>query len=783
MGESYKIEKVAVLGTGVMGAQIAAHLTNAKIPVLGFDISQEVAEKGIEASTKIKPSAYYNPKTVEMITPLNYDDHIEQISECDWIIEVIAERLDWKQDLYSKIKPHIKKNTIITSNTSGISVAELISKMDDDMAERFFITHFFNPPRYMKLVEIILSEKTNTTLIPHMTAFLEGILGKGVVYAKDTPNFIANRIGVYGMMVTLDEARKKNISIEDVDSLTGTLIGRPKSATFRTSDIVGLDTMCFVANTAYGKCIDDPEKEIFKIPDYLQKMVDNGWLGQKSKQGFYKKIDKGVIHSIDLDTLEYTPQNKKRYAGIRLAKENIRLDSRIKALINSDDTAGQFVWNVTSKALLYSAGRLGEIADDIVNIDRAMRWGFAWELGPFEIWDAIGVEESISKMKADNKPIPGWVVKMLDKGNSTFYKKLDGFSCYWDIHKEDYLPIPISPKEIRFDNFKLNGSVIEDHWSASIIDLDDDVAGVEFHSVLQSNLNPIDGSMLQTLYKAQDWVKENGYKGLVLSSDSGNFCAGANLHMILKSAYRKDWDELDLTIKTMQNILQSLRYAPFPVVAAPSGLVLGGGFEAIAACDRIVAAGESYIGLVEVGVGLIPGAGGNLRMISNLNRKIKTSMPGSFPIIQKAFETIGFAKVATSAKEAQAIGYLQKDDRIVINRNYILSEAKKEVLEMSKDYKIPEVESFKLPGKSGRLVLEGTLKGFVKSGKISEHDALIGRKLGYVLTGGSKGGLFTAVDEQYLLDIEREVFISLCGEQKTIDRIEYMLKRGKPLRN
>jgi len=783
MGESLKIEKVAVLGTGVMGAQIAAHLTNANIPVLGFDISQEVAVKGVEASIKLNPSAYYNPKTASMITAVNYDDHIKQISECDWIIEVIAERLDWKQNLYSKIQPHVKKNAIITSNTSGISAAELISEMDDDMAKRFFITHFFNPPRYMKLVEIISSEKTDLSIIPPMAEFLETTLGKGVVYAKDTPNFIANRIGVYGMMVTLDVARKKKISIEDVDALTGTLIGRPKSATFRTSDIVGLDTMCFVANTAYEKCTDDPEKDIFKIPEYLQKMVDNKWLGQKSKQGFYKKIDKGVIHSIDLDTLEYSPQSKKRYAGVRLAKEHTTVGGRVKALVNSDDTAGQFIWEVTSKALLYSADSLDEIADDLVNIDRAMRWGFGWEMGPFEIWDAIGVCESVSRMQAENKTIPGWVSTLISTGNTTFYKRLDGFNCYWDKNKEDYRPIPSSSKELSFANFKYNGSLIQDHWSASIVDLGDGVAGVELHSVLKADLNPIDGSILQTIYNAQEWVKLNGYKGLVISSDGANFCAGANLNLILNSAYRKDWDELNLTIKTMQDILQSLRFAPFPVIAAPFGMVLGGGFEVIGACDRIVAAGESYIGLVEVGVGLIPGAGGNLRMISNLRGKNKSSLPGAFPIIKKAFETIGFAKVATSAKEAQVIGYLQKDDQIVVNRHHILSEAKNAVIAMTDNYTVPEMESFKLPGKSGRLVLEGTLKGLVKAGKISEHDALIGRKLGIVLTGGEKGGPFSAVDEQYLLDIEREAFISLCGEQKSIERIEYMLKRGKPLRN
>ena len=386
-------------------------------------------------------------------------------------------------------------------------------------------------------------------------------------------------------------------------------------------------------------------------------------------------------------------------------------------------------------------------------------------------------------MKKENKKIPKWITEMLSSDHTSFYSRSEGFNCYWDVNKKDYLPVPSSKKELRFSNFKFNGNLIANHWSASLVDLGDSVAGIDFHSVLQAQLNPIDGSILQTIYLAQKCVKDNGYKGLVISGDGANFCAGANLNMILNIANRKDWDELEKTVLTMQSILQGLRFAPFPVVAAPFGLVLGGGFEVIGACDKIVAAGESYIGLVEVGVGLIPGAGGNLRMISNLSRKIKSAMPGAFPVIKKAFETIGFAKVATSAKEAQAIGYMQKDDRIVVNRDHVLAEAKKEVLKMSDGYTAPEMETFKLPGKSGRLVLEGTLKGFVKSGKISEHDALIGKKLGHVLTGGDKGGPFTAIDEQYLLDIEREVFISLAGEQKSIDRIEYMLKKGKPLRN
>ncbi len=783
MGNSLQINRVAVLGTGVMGAQIAAHFSNVKIPVYAFDISQEIAEKGVSSSTKIKPSAYYNPKSVELITPCNYDDHLEKINECDWVIEVIAERLDWKQDLYQKIAPHLKDNAIITSNTSGIALSELSQGLPDDFANRFFITHFFNPPRYMKLVEIISSEKTNTELIPPVANFLEEVLGKGVVYAKDTPNFIANRIGVFGMMVTLQEAYKRKLSVEDVDALTGTLIGRPKSATFRTADVVGLDTLSFVAGTAYEKCLEDSNRDIFKIPDYLQTMLDNKWLGQKTKQGFYKKIDKGVIHSLDLQTLEYTPMNKKRYKGIRFARENTYPKDRLKALLNTNDVAGEFTWEVISQSLLYSAERVGEIADDIVNIDRAMRWGFAWEMGPFEVWDSLGVSETVDRMKASSRKIPNWITEMLTAGVDSFYTYKDGALHFYDIASKGYVKVSQNAKTYNMNIAKHSHSTIKKLWSASVVDLGDNVAGIDLHSVLKAELNPIDGSIMETIKYGLDYVKENNFKGLVISGDGANFCAGANLNLVLGAAERKDFDAIEKISGGFQDLMQEVRFAPFPVVAAPFGLVLGGGFEIAGACDKIVAAAESYIGLVEVGVGLIPGAGGNLRMLSNLSKKIKTAMPGAFPVVQKAFETIGFAKVATSAKQAQAYSYLTKEDVIVVNRDHLLFEAKNAVLEMAETYETPELETFKLPGVSGRLVLEGSIKGFEKAKKISEHDAFIGKKLAYVLTGGDKGGPFSPVDEQYLLDIEREVFVSLCGEPKSQARIAYMLKKGKPLRN
>jgi 3-hydroxyacyl-CoA dehydrogenase len=784
MNNQIQINKVAVLGCGVMGSQIAAHLSNANIPVYAFDINQDVAEKGIAFSRKLKPSPYYNPKTINLITPLNYDDHIEKISECDWVIEVIAERLDWKNVLYQKIFPHLKKNAIVTSNTSGISLAELTQEMDKDLSDRFFITHFFNPPRYMKLVEIIQSKNTNPEMVSFIVNFMEEVLGKGVVYAKDTPNFVANRIGVFGMMTTLNAAQKYKLSVENVDALTGTLIGRPKSATFRTADVVGLDTLAFVADNAFHKCVNDEQHDVFKVPDYLKKMIENKWLGQKSGQGFYKKIGRGNIHSLNLNTLEYQPQHKERYPGVRIARENSQLNEKIHALAYATDTAGKFTWDVLSSSLIYSANRLYEITDDIVNIDRGMRWGFGWDRGPFELWDILGLEKSIQKMKDERKHIPAWILKMADNGITKFYDFIDGNECFYSPFDEKYLPIKMHPKAMTFNIQKKTTGLIKKNWSASVIDLDDGVAGVEFHSVLNSGLNPIDGSIMETLEWATNWVKDNGYNGLVISSDSTHFSAGANLNLILNLAIRKDWDGIDRLSKSMQDVLQGLRFAPFPVIAAPFGMVLGGGYETIGACDKIVSSAELYCGLVEVGVGLIPGGGGNLRMIMNFADKFANAQAGPFPISMKSFEAIGFAKVSSSAKEAQAIGYLTKKDKIVINRDFILSESKSEILKMAVNYKAPIYrEDLILPGLDGRLVMESSINDFRKAGKISAHDGHIATKLSKVLTGGDKGGLFSPVDEQYLLDIEREAFVSLSGEPKSIARIQHMLKKGKPLRN
>ncbi|MCF7823579.1 MAG: 3-hydroxyacyl-CoA dehydrogenase/enoyl-CoA hydratase family protein [Candidatus Marinimicrobia bacterium] len=780
----YEIKKVAVLGAGVMGAQIATHLSNAGIPSLLFDMNQELAVAGLEGMKTLKPSPVYNPKTLELITPCNYDDHLDQISEVDWIIEVIAERLDWKQGLFEKIIPKMNDKAILTSNTSGLALSEMAATMPEEIKKRFFITHFFNPPRYMKLVELIGGPETDETAMKNMASFLEDDLGKGVVWAKDTTNFVANRIGVYGMMLTLKLAREKHLSIADVDALTGTLIGHMKSATFRTADVVGLDTLVHVAENAYEKGEQDEERDIFKIPAYLQSMLDNGWLGQKTQQGFYKKVDQKTILALNLDTLEYEASVKKKYDAIRVSKNETYLPGKLRSLVKIDDVAGKFLWELNAGILIYSANRLPEISDDLVNIDNAMKWGFGWDLGPFEVWDALGVIPTVARMQADGRKIPVWVKTMLEKGFTSFYGFNGKVKTYYDPASESMVPVPVHPLAVDFDIIKKTGGLIKKDWSASLIDLGDGVAGVCLHSVLQPTFNPIDGSIISMFDQAVDWVTENGYKGLVIASEAPHFSAGANLALMLRAIDEKDWDSLDAMSKAMQDTLQKLRFAPFPVVAAPHSLALGGGYETIGAADRIVAAAELYTGLVEVGVGLIPGAGGNLRMIMKTQDRMAKGRTGAFQVAQKAFEAIGFAKVSMSAKHAVSIGYLTKDDIIIVNGDHRVARAKAEVLSMSEGYVAPEMRrDIYLPGKGGRLAVKSSVKGFLKSGKISEHDALIAERLAFVLTGGDKGGIMHPLDEQYLLDIEREAFVSLGGEPKTRDRIEYMLKRGKPLRN
>ncbi|MDZ7292981.1 MAG: 3-hydroxyacyl-CoA dehydrogenase NAD-binding domain-containing protein [candidate division KSB1 bacterium] len=778
-----KIEKVAVLGTGVMGSQLCAHLANVGIASLAFDISQELAEKGIQSALALKPSPFYDSSRANLITPCNYDQHLERLAEVDWVIEAVAERLDIKRSLFARIAPVLKSEAILSSNTSGLSIKEMMAEMPMDLRQRFLVTHFFNPPRYMRLIELIKGEETRSEVVDFIAAFCENVLGKGVVYAKDTPNFIANRIGVFGMMLTLRLAREMNLTVEEVDQLTGEIIGRPKSATFRTADVVGLDTLVHVAKTSYDKGADDEARDIFAIPDYLQKMLENKWLGQKTQKGFYQKVGKDIL-SLNLTTLEYGPQKPVRFDGYRVAKGYTAVGDKIKALVESDDRAGKFLWEQISQTLIYAANRIPEIADDIVNVDNAMKWGFGWQLGPFEVWDAIGVEKSARRMEKEGKPVPAWVRAMLDSGRTKFYETTREGRTYFDLAAKKAQPMPEKAKTISLDLRKMQGREIRRNWSASLIDLGDGVACVEFHSPLQPALNPIDAAMIDMLFTAQEVVVKEGFRGLVIGHQGQNFSAGANLALILELIKAKNWKGIEAISKAFQDVTQNLKHGPFPVVAAPFNLTLGGGYEVCAGADKIVASAELYCGSVEVGVGLIPGAGADLRLLLNAMKAMEKKRPGPFPPVQQAFETIAFAKVSTSAHEAIKLGYLTKDDRIVVNPEHLLHEAKQAVLELAKDYQPPAYrDDIYLPGLGGRLAIENTMDGILKSGKISAHDLLIGKKLAYVLTGGEKASLTKPVDEQYILDLEREAFVSLCGEKLTQDRIAHMLKTGKALRN
>lgn len=778
-----QIKKVAVLGTGVMGSQIAAHLSNAGIPSLAFDISQEVAEKGIEAATKIKPAAFYNPKSVKLIKPCNYDDHLELLKEADWVLEGIVERLDIKQKLFERIIPHLKENVIISSNTSGLSLKEMSQVLPDNFKKRFLITHFFNPPRYMHLLEIVSGDQTLSEVTETIVQFCENVLGKGIVYAKDTPNFIANRIGVYGMMMTLEVARKMNMNVEEVDAVTGTAMGRPKSATFRTADLVGLDTLAHVSMTAYEKCTDDEARDIFKIPDFLKKMIENKWLGQKAGQGFFKKEGKDIL-SINLENFEYAPRTKVRFDGLRMSKRHHNTADKIKAFSFNPDKAGKFVWEILANTLIYAANRIPEIADDIVNVDNAMRWGFGWELGPFEIWDALGLDLSLRRMKDEGKKIPAWVDEMHQKGLDSFYHSENGKAYFHDVKSKKQNEVTADPKKINLKLERQKQEVLSENWSASLIDIGDGVVCAHLHSIAQPAFNPLDPAMFDILSEALEMIPQNGYKGLVIASQAQHFSVGANLALIFDTCKKKDWSHLEHMSKTFQDVGQQLKFAPFPVVSAPFNMTLGGGFEVSSPADRIVASAELYIGAVEVGVGIIPGGGGNLRVLQNFMEMMEKMRPGPFPPVQRAFETIAYAKVSRSAAEGVKLGYLKPRDKIVINPDHLIYEAKNMVLELAKDYAPPEPKKeIYLPGEGGRLAIEVTMDGIFKQGLISEHDLLIGKKLAWVLTGGDKASPTCPVDEQYLLDIEREAFLELAKTKKSQERMEYMLKTNKPLRN
>ncbi|QPA30579.1 3-hydroxyacyl-CoA dehydrogenase/enoyl-CoA hydratase family protein [Thermaerobacillus caldiproteolyticus] len=791
-----RIRRAAVLGSGIMGSGIAAHLANVGIPTLLLDIvphelTKEEEAKGLtlehkevrnrfvnqalQKLLKQKPAPLTSKENLSLIEIGNFEDDFQRLAEADWIIEVVVENLEVKKSVFAKVDEVRKQGSIVSSNTSGISVEAMAEGRSEDFKKHFLGTHFFNPPRYLKLLEIIPTKDTDQNVLAFMKTFGEDVLGKGVVIAKDTPNFIANRIGTYGLLVTVREMMKGGYSVGEVDSITGPLIGRPKSATFRTLDVVGLDTFIHVANNVFEK-VEGEEKEVFRVPDFMKTMLEKGWLGSKSGQGFFLKQGKEILE-LNYETLEYGPRKRLKTPATEMSKQAKGLANKLKALVYADDRAGTLLWNILSPVLVYSAELLGEIADDIVAIDRAMKWGFGWELGPFETWDAIGVEQSVRKMQAEGRDVPSWVTDMLADGITSFYKSEQGQVSYYDCG--EYKAIEENPKVIHIQRLKEQKGVIKKNSGASLIDLGDDVALLEFHSPN----NAIGLDIVQMINYALEEVERN-YKGLVIGNQGKNFCVGANLAMILMEAQDDNYFELEFVVRQFQQAMMNIKYSPKPVVAAPFAMTLGGGAEICLPAARIQAANETYMGLVEVGVGLIPGGGGS----KELYIKHLSSMPNGVEfdlqkVANKVFETIAMAKVSTSAAEARELNFLNKQDGITMNGDHLLYEAKQAVISLyDNGYQPPIRKKVPVVGETGYATLLLAAQSMYHSGYISDHDLTVAKKLAYVIAGG-KVPYGTEVDEQYLLDLEREAFLSLVGEPKSQARMQHMLVKGKPLRN
>lgn len=781
-----------------MGSAIACHFANIGVEVLLLDIvPRELTEaeqkKGLTLQDKAvrnrivnehlanalksKPSPIYHQKFADRIKTGNTEDDMPKVAEADWIIEVVVERLDIKQKVFEQIEKYRRPGTLITSNTSGIPIHFMSEGRSEDFQQHFCGTHFFNPPRYLKLFEIIPGPKTSPEVLKFLNAYGEKFLGKTSVVAKDTPAFIGNRIGIYGIMSLFHQVKEMGLTIEEVDKLTGPVIGRPKSATFRTVDVVGLDTLVHVANGIYENCPNDEVHELFKVPDFINKMMENKWLGSKTGQGFYKKVDKDIL-SLDLDTLEYRPQKKASFATLELTKTIDKPINRFKVLVKGTDKAGEFYRKNFAGMFAYVSNRIPEITDDLYKIDDAMKAGFGWENGPFEIWDAIGVEKGIELMREQGLEPAPWVNDMLASGSAGFYSVKEGVTHYYDIASKSQKKVPGQDAFIILNNIRESKKV----WSNSeaiIQDLGDGILNLEF----QSKMNTIGGGVLQGINKAID-LAEKEYDGLVIGNQAANFSVGANIGMIFMMAVEQEYDELNMAIKMFQDTMMRVRYSSIPVVVAPHGMTLGGGCEMSMHADKVVAAAETYIGLVEFGVGVIPGGGGSKEMALRAADTFRKN-DVELNVLQEYFLTIGMAKVSTSAYEAYDLGILQKGkDVVVVNKDRQIAEAKKQAKLMAEaGYTQPvKRKDVKVLGKQALgMFLVGT--DSMEAGHyISEHDKKIANKLAYVMAGGDLSEP-TLVTEQYLLDLEREAFLSLCGERKTLERIQFMLTKGKPLRN
>ncbi|MBA4134591.1 MAG: 3-hydroxyacyl-CoA dehydrogenase [Flavobacterium sp.] len=792
------IKKVAVIGSGIMGSGIACHFANIGVEVLLLDIipnalTEAEEKKGLTLESKAvrnrlvndhlanalksNPSPIYSQKFASRITTGNTTDDMAKIAQYDWIIEVVVERLDIKKLVFEQIDKYRKPGTLVTSNTSGIPIQFMSEGRSDDFQAHFCGTHFFNPARYLKLFEIIPGPKTSNEVLDFLFYYGSKFLGKTSVVAKDTPAFIGNRIGIFGIQSLFHLVKEMDLTIEEVDKLTGPVIGRPKSATFRTVDVVGLDTLVHVANGLYENCPNDEAHELFKLPDFINKMMENKWLGSKTGQGFYKKEGKEIL-SLDLNTLEYRAAKKASFATLELTKTIDKPIDRFKVLIKGKDKAGEFYRKNFAAMFAYVSNRVPEITDDFYKIDDAMKAGFGWENGPFEIWDAIGVQKGIELMETEGLKPAAWVGEMIASGNTSFYTIKEGATYYYNIKSKSQTKIPGQDSFIILNNIRESKKV----WSNSgavIHDLGDGILNLEF----QSKMNTIGGDVLVGINKAID-LAEKQYNGLVIGNQAANFSVGANIGMIFMMAVEQEYDELNMAIKMFQDTMMRCRYSSIPVVVAPHGMTLGGGCEMTMHADKVVAAAETYIGLVEFGVGVIPGGGGSKEMTlraADLYRKNDVELN----TLQEYFLTVAMAKVATSAYEAFDMGVLQKGkDIVVVNKDRQIAEAKKHALLMAEagyTQPIPRKDVKVLGKQALGMFLVGTDQ-MVAGQYISEHDQKIANKLAYVMAGGDLSEP-TLVSEQYLLDIEREAFLSLCTERKTLERIQFMLTKGKPLRN
>jgi 3-hydroxyacyl-CoA dehydrogenase len=804
-----QIHKVAVLGAGTMGARIAAHFANAGVPSYLLDIvppdatsgaavRNKIAAAGLEAAKKSKPAAFFEPGLARLVTIGNFEDDLKRLSEVDWVIEAVVENLDIKRSLLKKVEAIRKPGTIVTTNTSGLPVGKIAEGFSEDFRRSWFGTHFFNPPRYMRLLEIIPTPETDPGAVDAVTRFADMHLGKGIVLAKDTPNFIANRIGTFSVLNVMRLMQELDLSIEDVDALTGEAVGWPKSATFRTVDLVGLDILGHVVGNA--SALD--ERSDLKLPDFYKQMLERKWLGDKTKGGFYKRTrGEGKKEeerlALDWKTLEYHPTKKSKFPALDMAKNIEDPGARLRTLLGlegspqKNDKAGSFLWSALSDLWTYSANRIPEISDSIVEIDRAMRMGFNWKLGPFELWDAAGVEVTVARLKKENRPVAANVEQLLAAGKKSWYlddPKTPSGRVYFDLRTANYEPVKVPAGVCSVEVAKKSNGVVKKNSGASLVDLGDGVACIEFHSKMNSLGGDIVGLITQTL---KPGGAGDAFDAFVITNDADNFSVGANVMLLLMSVQEEEWDDVDLAIRQFQGMTQAIKFSAKPVVVAPFGLTLGGGTEISLHAAARQPHGELYMGLVEVGVGLLPGGGGCKEMLLRAIDSAAVIRPGGrgesvelMEAMKKAFETIATAKVSTSANEARGLGFLHDSDNITMNRERVLADAKIRALELVRaGYEPPQPRNdIPAPGENILATLKLGVHIMRQGEYITDHEVKIGTKVAEVLCGGNVTS-GTPVSEQYVLDLEREVFKSLCGEKKTQERIQFTLKTGKTLRN